>query len=329
MIWHDMTYTTRPPERHIILGGCGFIGRHVAVLLARQGHTVVLADRASPACTFPAHIAHAITWHRFEFASADWDALVADFDVIHLYAWTSLPATANANPGGDLLVNVGATIDLLEAIRRSGGKRLVFTSSGGTVYGQLEHIPVREDHPFAPITAYGAGKATAELYLGLYGAMHGLDCRIARIANPYGAGQDLSRGLGAVTTFLNKALAGEDIVIWGDGEVVRDYIHIADVAHALVTLSHVSLPNQMRTFNIGSGENVTLNGIVAEIERHLGRKVAVRKEPPRSFDLPVNVLDITRAKAVLGWSPRLTFSDGMGLCIGDVRAKSTLSTLYE
>ena len=328
MLLARMVFETQTPKRHIILGGCGFIGRHVAVLLARQGNSVVLADRATPTCMFPAEVAQLVTWRRFDLASADWDALVANFDVIHFYAWTSLPATANANPGSDLSFNVGALIALLEAMKRSGGKRLVFTSSGGTVYGHLQHVPVREDHPFAPITAYGAGKATAELYLALYGAMHGLDYRIARISNPYGAGQDLSRGLGAVTTFLNKAIAQEAIVIWGNGEIIRDYIHIADVANALVVLSQVSLPNNCRTFNIGSGEKITLNGIVAEIERHLGRAVTVQKEPPRSFDLPVNVLDISRAKEILDWSPKLPFSEGIRICIRDVRANAHLSTLY-
>jgi UDP-glucose 4-epimerase len=101
----------------------------------------------------------------------------------------------------------------------------------------LRSIPASEDDPLAPITAYGAGKATAELYLKLYRAIHGLDCRIARIANPYGAGQDLSRGQGAVTTFSHQALTGQRIVIWGDGEAVRDYVHISDVASCLVTLA--------------------------------------------------------------------------------------------
>jgi UDP-glucose 4-epimerase len=314
--------------RYLLLGGSGFIGRHVAVMLARQGHDIVLADRVPPPCRFPPDAAANITWRRFEFASADWDDLVRDIDVIHLYAWTSIPATANANPKGDLAMNLGATLDLLEAMRRAGGKRLLFTSSGGTVYGRLEHFPVRENHPFAPITAYGAGKAAAEIYLGLYQAMHGLDCRIARVANPYGAGQDLSRGLGAVTTFLHKALTDQTIEIWGDGEVVRDYIHIADVSRALVMLSQADLPAGPTTFNIGTGEHVSLNGIIDEIERHLGHPVKVVRQAPRSFDLPINVLDVSRAAGVLGWRPRLAFSEGIRMCIADISAGTQLSTLF-
>ncbi|MDP9094992.1 MAG: NAD-dependent epimerase/dehydratase family protein, partial [Pseudomonadota bacterium] len=167
-------------EHHLILGGCGFIGRHVAVLLARAGHRVTLADRAPLARALPHDIAASVGLQLFEFGSADWDTLVANVDVVHHYAWGSLPASANANPGGDLLTNVGATIGLLDALHRRGDGRVVFSSSGGTVYGKLRQTPVPEDHPIAPITAYGAGKAVAETYLGLYRHMHGLDCRIAR-----------------------------------------------------------------------------------------------------------------------------------------------------
>ena len=102
------------------------------------------------------------------------------------------------------------------------------------MYGKLRHVPVREDHPLAPLTAYGASKAAVELYLNHYRAVYGLDCRVARLANPYGAGQDLARGQGAATTFLHRALTGRAIDIWGDGEVVRDYIHISDAAAGLV-----------------------------------------------------------------------------------------------
>ena len=137
----------------------------------------------------PLEIQDLIAWQELELGSADWDRLVADADVVHHYAWSSIPASANGNPGGDLQINVGSTIDLLDALRRRGGGRVIFSSSGGTVYGKLNETPVREDHAVAPITAYGASKATAEIYLSLYRALHGLDCRIARVANPYGAGK--------------------------------------------------------------------------------------------------------------------------------------------
>lgn len=317
-------------EHHLILGGCGFIGRHVALLLARSGHRVTLADRAQPRHQAHEPAAALIGWQFCEFASADWDVLVADADVVHHYAWGSLPATANANPLGDLLGNVGATVALLDALVRRGhaGRktaRVVFASSGGTVYGRLHATPVPEDHTVAPITAYGAGKATAETYLGLYRALHGLDCRVARIANPYGAGQDLSRGLGAVTTFLHAAISGEPITIWGTGEVVRDYIHISDAARGLVRLATVPVPAE-HVFNLGSGTGTSLNGIVHVLEQQFG-PLAVTRTETRPFDVPVSILDIARAREMLGWTPHLSFADGIARTIADLRAERSFSTL--
>jgi UDP-glucose 4-epimerase len=244
---------------------------------------------------------------------------------VHHYAWTSIPASANANPIGDLTSNVTTTMALLEALRRKGGGRLVFSSSGGTVYGKLQTVPVPEDHPLAPITAYGAGKVTAEIYLGLYRALHGLDCRIARIANPYGAGQNLARGQGAATTFLHSALKGEPIVVWGDGEVVRDYLHVSDVAAALVALAVAPSLDEFHTFNIGSGLGVSLNEIVEELERRLNRRIDVRREPSRPFDVPISVLDISRARKILRWEPRLSFGEGIALTMTDLANKAALS----
>jgi UDP-glucose 4-epimerase len=312
-------------EDHLILGGCGFIGRHVALLLAREGHRVILADRVQPHNHPDEPAAALIDWRYLELGSADWDDLLANVDVVHHYAWGSLPATANANPLGDLLSNVGATIAMLDALARRGAGRIIFASSGGTVYGRLDRTPVPEDHSVAPITAYGAGKATAETYLGVYRFLHGLDCRIARIANPYGAGQDLSRGQGAVTTFLHHALIGHPITIWGTGEIVRDYIHISDVARGLVRLA--AAPKTVEhVFNIGSGTGTSLNDIVRELELQFG-PLAITRTQTRPFDVPVSILDITRAHSVLGWSPRLSFAEGMEVTIEDLRSGKLFSTL--
>lgn len=316
-------------EHHLILGGSGFIGRHVGLMLARAGHWVTLADRVRPSYEFPPDVAHRIVWTILELGSADWDTLVENASVVHHYAWGSIPASANANPAGDLITNVGSTLDLLEALRRRGDGRIVFSSSGGTVYGKLYEIPVREDHPVAPITAYGAGKATAEIYLSLYRAMHGMDCRIARIANPYGAGQNLSLGLGAVTTFLHHALTGQPIEIWGTGEVVRDYVHIADVAACLVTLALGPRTDEAFIFNVGSGTGTSLNGIVAELETRLDRKLEVNRTQVRPFDVPVSVLAINLAHQVLGWAPKLSFADGITRTLADLAIGADFSTLNE
>jgi UDP-glucose 4-epimerase len=179
----------------------------------------------------------------------------------------------------------------------------------------------------SPISAYAVGKATVELYLGHYRAIHGLDCRVARLANLFGAGMDIARGQGVVTTFLYRALMGEGIAIWGDGEAVRDYLHISDAAAGLVALAQAPQTDGPWIFNIGSGQGVSLNGIVAELEAWLGRTLKVHREPGRAFDVPVSVLDVTLARVILGWSPRLTFSEGMARTLRDLERGTALSTL--
>jgi UDP-glucose 4-epimerase len=262
-------------------------------------------------------------------AEADWKTLLRDIDVVHHYAWSTVPATANANPSADLALNVAATVNLLEEMRRlSSPPRLVFASSGGTVYGKLQQIPVSESHELTPITAYGASKAAVEHYLSYYRAVYDLDCLVARLANPYGAGQNLIRGQGAATTFLFKAINGQPISIWGDGSTTRDYIHISDASAGLtaLALSPRNMSGSWR-FNIASGQGVSLNQIVVELERILGRRLVVLRESGRVFDVPISVLDISLALRDLDWAPVLSFADGMMRTLCDLKMNNELSTL--
>jgi UDP-glucose 4-epimerase len=317
--------------KHLILGGCGFIGRHLAVSLAKRGEPVTLADRI-PLLQFPAGVApDLLRFEAVDLVHVNWDELITDCDLIHHFAWSTIPQTANEDPVADLDINVRSTLKLLEALRRRGNGRLVFASSGGTVYGRLRQTPVPENHPLEPITAYGVSKVSIEKYLGFYSELCRMDCRIARLSNPFGAGQNPRRNQGAASVFLNKALAGEKITIWGDGEVIRDYLHISDVVAGIVALADApleSLPGPP-VVNIGSGEGVSLNQIVSVLQASLGRTLDVEYTPGRPFDVPVNVLDITRAREFLGWSPRLSFEAGMRLAIGDCSAgASDFSTLH-
>ena len=305
------------PQHHLIVGGCGFIGRHVAVRLASNGERVTLADLVAPSFDMPPDASRNITWREMDESAPDWDALVADVDVVHAYAWSSLPATANADPGSDLARNVVPLIGLLDALARRGSGRVVFTSSGGTVYGVIRTFPITEDHPTAPITGYGAGKASAETYLRLYRAMHGLDCRIARISNPYGAGQNVSRGLGAVMTFLHSALEHRPVTIFGDGEIIRDYIHISDVATCLARLATAPRDDEF-IFNVGSGVGTSLNALVSAVGEVSGRSLVVERMARRGFDVPANVLSIDRVGAVYGWRPRLSLADGLQQTLADL-----------
>jgi UDP-glucose 4-epimerase len=318
-------------EKHVIIGGTGFIGRHVALMLARLGHEVILASRHAPPFLFPDDAAWRITWIQVDMASVDWRQLCCDCDAVHYYAWSTIPSTSNIDPEEDLHINVMPMLAMLEALRCAKRRpRVIFASSGGTVYGKLNELPASESHGLAPITAYGASKAAIELYLGYFREIHGLDCRVARMANPFGAGQNTGRGQGAVTAFVNLALAGQPISIWGDGETVRDYLHVSDAARGLTALA-LNVPAALAswTFNIASGRGISLNQVVAALEALLNRRLVVERTPKRAFDVPVSVLDISRAQASLGWAPRLTFAEGLRRTVNDMRRQSWFSDLQD
>jgi UDP-glucose 4-epimerase len=319
----------REGGQHLILGGSGFVGRHVALMLARLGHRVIIASRNPPNFEFPVDVIQQVKWMKFDLANPDWETLLSDVVTIHHGVWTTIPATANANPADDLSVNVISLIGLLEALcRKVNPPNLIFISSGGTVYGKLRYLPAHEDHALMPISAYGVSKASAEFYLGYYRAIHGLDCRIVRLSNPFGGGQNFARGQGAVTTFLHHALIGKTITIWGDGEIVRDYIHISDAAAGIVAVALATQTLEYWTFNIASGQGISLNGILDELETQLSLRLDVQRLPSRSFDVPVSILDVTRAHIQLGWSPHFSFSEGMVHTINDLKNKSDFSIIH-
>ncbi len=299
--------------RCLVTGGSGFFGRHLAVALVRAGHAVRVASRSPPdraALGWP----DAIAWTQTDLRNerCDWDALVADCDVVFHLAWTSLPAFSNSEPARDVQENVVSGLRLLQALSKVPATKLVFVSSGGYVYGRAPHLPIAEDCPTPPICAYGLSKLTYEHYLAIFADTHGLDYRVLRVSNAFGAGQDTSRPQGVVTTFVDRAIKGLPIEIWGDGSVVRDYVHISDIVAALVIAGTIS-PAEMgghRVFNIGSGAGRSVNDVVDTL-RCIGFAVAPTYRSGRFFDVPANILDISLAARVLKWQPRLSFEEGL------------------
>ena len=197
---------------------------------------------------------------------------------------------------------------------------MVFLSSGGTVYGEPRSDRIDEDHPRQPISVYGAAKYSAEIYAELYARKHGLDVRIARLSNPFGAGQQ-ERLQGAVARFARQAIDGAPIEVWGDGTVVRDYLHVADAVECLVRLSlapREGLGGRL-AFNIGSGEGVNLRHLLALVEQAAGHPIEVSFTPARTMDVSRNVLDIARARRLLGWAPSLSLPEGLQRLFDELR----------
>lgn len=294
----------------LILGGAGFIGSHLAQGLLAEGHEVRIFDR--PNLVLPAELRAdpRIEWFEGDFLNQDDLARVVPGSevVFHLVSAT-LPKSSNDNPVYDVESNVMGTLRLLDIARTNGVRRVVFASSGGTVYGLPHTLPISETHSTEPLVSYGITKLAIEKYLHMYHALHGVDYCVLRLANPFGERQRVSAAQGAVAVFLHRALHGETIHIWGDGSVTRDYIYIQDAIGAFVRA--LSYQGEQRVFNIGSGQGLSLNEILAAIEKLLGRPVARTYEHGRKFDVPVNVLDISRARELLGWQPSVDFHDGL------------------
>ena len=191
------------------------------------------------------------------------------------------------------------TLYALDAARASGVERVVFVSSGGTVYGVPEQIPIPETHPTHPICGYGIHKLSVEKYLHLYEQLHGVPYRVLRLSNPYGIEQVANRPQGVIGNFVYKALHGEPLEIWGDGSVVRDYVYIEDVMDAFLRVATHEGP--ARVFNIGSGEGHSIVDIREIIEEAVGRALDVTYGGARDVDVPANVLDVSLARRELRW----------------------------
>ena len=291
----------------LILGGRGFLGSQLHMALRRAGHDVRIFDRPGSHAALPIP--------EQEYIGGDFgnredlvEALAGRDVVFHLVS-TTLPASSNENPLYDVETNLVSTIRLLDVARTSGTKKIVFASSGGTVYGAPQNVPVPEDHPTEPLCSYAISKLAIEKFLHLYSHLHRVDYTVLRIANPYGEGQSPIGKQGAIAVFTYKALRREPIQIWGDGEVVRDYLYAGDVADAMVKAAMYDGPHHV--FNIGAGRGHSLNELLSQIEAMLGRPVERTYLPGRRFDTPVNVLDIARAREHLRWTPQTTMETGL------------------
>ncbi|CAN5481607.1 NAD-dependent epimerase/dehydratase family protein [soil metagenome] len=296
--------------KSLVIGGNGFIGTNLVDGLLSKGHAVKVFDR------YPSRFREANPAVEYVVGDLGNHGEVADVvqgvDFVFHLAYTSLPHTSNEDPVYDIRSNVVDTVQMLQQCSTAAVRKVVFVSSGGTVYGIPKNTPIGEDDATDPICSYGITKLAIEKYLHLFHRLHGLDYVVARISNPYGEQQNPDAKQGAVTVFLGNLKRGNPITIWGDGEVVRDYIYIGDAVQALVkSAEYQPGANQHRVFNIGAGRGYSLNQLIAAMRGVVGREIDVRYTPGRVEDVPSNVLDIGRATAELGWKPEVELEEGL------------------
>lgn len=290
----------------VVLGGCGFIGSHVVDALVAAGHRVTVLDRAMERYRGPVP--------GVEYVSGDFSdkmllvELLSGKDAVFHLVSTTFPGTANLDPKADVTCNLVSTLSLLETMTALGVSRLVYLSSGGTVYGPGPGHPIPEDYPLSPINSYGIVKVAIERYLEMYRATHGLQPVAIRAANPYGPRQGHNGVQGVIATFMRNVRDGQPIEIWGDGKVVRDYLHVADLAALCVTAGKSDFCGAL---NAGSGQGHSLMELIEALSDVTGQQIAPNFKPGRKIDVPYSVLDITRAREVLGWTPATEFRAGL------------------
>ena len=296
----------------ILLGAAGFLGTNLTPALAKNPEnriTVVSRRRAS----FRDLEAMALPNVRFVecdlVAEADYSRLLEGQDLVYHLMSTTVPTTSNLQISQELNANVVLSAKLFEACAACGVKKIVFFSSGGTVYGRAETCPIREDTPTDPITSYGIQKLTIEKLLYLYHHMYGFDYRIIRLANPYGPYQRPNGVLGAVTTFTYRALAREPITVYGDGSVVRDFLYVDDAVRGILRIVDGDAPQ--RVFNLGSGCGTSIREVLDTIRRELDLEPEIRWQEARTVDVPVNYLDIGRYEAAYGKLDPLPLDEGI------------------
>jgi UDP-glucose 4-epimerase len=294
----------------LVTGGTGFIGSFVVEALLQDGHEVLVIANGRQLPAYLEMLTNQITYYQGDFGETDIleKALPGCDAVIHL-AWSTVPKQTKGATAFEFSSNIPGNINLIEKCIDFKVGKFIFISSGGTVYGIPDQIPLTELHGLNPISNYGLGKLTMEKLLHLYNYTHNIKYTILRVSNAYGERQNLYKNQGVIGVWLKNIVQKKKIEIWGDGSVVRDYVYVKDVAAAV--LNALAQIKNTSIYNIGGGKGYSLNDIVAAINTGLNIGVQVEYKPSRNFDVPVNILDISKAQKEIGFKPTIGLAEGI------------------
>lgn len=306
----------------IIFGAGGFIGKNLTLKLAENTQNqITVIDKSKK---------NLLEIEKFNFKNVvvcestfneyiDFDFLLKNQDVVYHLISTTVPVTSNQHIEEELFINIISTVRLIESCIKSKVKKIIFFSSGGTVYGKDVSCPINEESQTYPICSYGLQKMTIEKLLYLYHHMHGIDYRIIRLSNPYGPYQKPDGLLGAVTTFTYKALKKEKITVYGDGNIIRDFIYVDDAIRAIECVSNGE--SKYRLFNIGCGYGTSINELLDVIKSVLNVELDVIYKSKRKVDVPVNYLDISRYENTYGKLNPISLSEGVSKTANFIKQK--------
>lgn len=296
--------------RCCLIGGNGFIGSHLAPLLEASGRDLTVVGRSgAPARKLPP---------RAKYVCGDYGdqdllrKLIAQTDELIDLAYATVPQTSFADPMFDLQANLPPSVAMLRIAAELGLRRVVLMSSGGTVYGAAQSLPIGEEHPTDPISPYGITKLTIEKYGLMYHRLRGLAVIIVRPGNAFGPGQTPEAGQGFVATAIARILSNRGVTIYGPEGTVRDYVHVADVAKGVAAALEHGQPGS--SYNIGTGvgrSNADLLSSIEPLASRSGRRIDVRFDERRGFDVSANVLDSAKLTGISGWKPSIPFETGI------------------
>lgn len=300
--------------RALVTGGAGFIGSTLVDRLLAEGHSVDVVDNLATGSLANLAEARAVGEGRFHFhqldvRSPDLGELMARRKpevVFHLAAQADVRVSV-ADPVMDAEVNILGSVRVLEGARQAGARKVVFASSGGTIYGDAEQLPIKESHPQRPLSPYGVAKKTVGDYLFAYRELHGLEYTALALANVYGPRQDPHGEAGVVAIFAGRLLSGEPCLIFGDGSQTRDFVFVDDVVDAF---SRAAEKGTGLLCNIGTGQEVSVNDLYHVMARNAGVTQPPIYAPARAGELQRSCLDATRASIHLGWKPWTTMDKG-------------------
>lgn len=297
-------------QKVLLLGGSGFIGKNLVGQLILNRYDVTVFSKNAKYNSYLKALTPQIklvNGNIIEYDEQQIEELIENTDyIIHMISSTN---PSNKDILYEFQSNVIPTIKLLNACIKCNIRKIIYLSSGGTVYGIPQYLPINEAHRTDPISAYGIHKLSEEKCFEYYGKMYGLNYTILRLANPFGIGQNPKSNQGAIAVFLAKVLTEEKIIIWGDGNQIRDYLYIEDVVNICIQM--LSYDGNSKVFNIGSSKGYSLNQVLTTIESVSNIMPLVEYRSGRAQDVPANILDIALIKKELGWRPKIELEDGI------------------
>lgn len=300
----------------LVIGGTGFIGSNLVISLQKLGYHVIVFSRGHPSALGKVsgveYVVGNISNH------GEIDEVLDKVDYVFHFASSTNPKSSENDLVFDITSNLVSSIHIMEACVKNNIKKLIYCSSGGTVYGAHEKMPLSEDASCEPISSYGLVKYGIENYLKYFNHKYNLDYEVLRLSNPYGVGQSYASNQGIIAIFINKILNDDEIQVFGNGSIVRDYIYIDDFNSLCIKLLTTEKKNNI--INVGSGKGSSISNIIENIENSLNKKAKIKYLPERKFDVPEIYLDITKAKDLYNWEPKIDLQVGIQKTIEWIKA---------